>query len=288
MPRNKNISEKAQHYMKQAKQVITSPYRTAHYIKNVKDRSLLKSLQKLNNVSLGGPDEENVVNKGVKNDDDLSLYQPKLGPIVFFIYGWQECQTKDAVAGFKEHIRKTGLVPPENIIIFCDHLFVSNCLKVSIKKENLSPRAILHGEIFSIVDGQDWLRFLEQTTIISDFVKLITRLIDHNRKVYLYGNSFGGAICNCIYDQIPDQKFSGELYIRTTGSIYISGQKKQNINIKNEIHVEDQVYKYFKPTKAAEHNTELITAPVFVHDRAGERHEVKSSFGIHNTAYSIS
>jgi hypothetical protein len=68
-----------------------------------------------------------------------------------------------------------------------------------------------------------------RSNFLQDFSLFIQEKISQNYTIYLYGESFGGSICNSISERVYGEK----LFIRTFGSIYISDKSLIPRNIDN-------------------------------------------------------
>jgi len=76
---------------------------------------------------------------------------------------------------------------------------------------------------------------LDNSNFFQDFKNFILGKLNQGFKIYLYGHSFGGSICNVIAEQL----YHKQLFIRTFGSIYISNNQEYNENTENYMFKED-------------------------------------------------
>ena len=82
-------------------------------------------------------------------------------------------------------------------------------------------------------------QILKSSSFLNDFILFLEKNLKKGHKIFLYGESFGGAICNTIAERIGRYNIEN-LFIRTFGSIYIynninryDGKIIEGLNIKN-------------------------------------------------------
>merc|ERR1711871_1905307 len=98
-----------------------------------------------------------------------------------------------------------------------------------------------------------------KSNFVQDFSLFLQKKLSENYTIYLYGESFGGSICNAISERVYGEK----LFIRTYGSIYISNKSKIPKNIKNYMFSGDVAWRKLSgKCPGAENNIERVDTQI--------------------------
>ena len=123
-----------------------------------------------------------------------------------------------------------------------------------------------------------------KSNFIPDFCSFLEEQLSKGHTIYLYGESFGGSICNVISERVNNQK----LFIRTFGSIYISNKSKIPKNIKNHMFSGDVAWRKLSgKCPDAENNIERVDTQIkkkkkLLIDKWGESEESNTYYSYYN------